>query len=270
MNRLAILGCILITPACVRSVTLVPVSASKAESTRAFPRTWDETPLPQEQDPQPTTPTPSPEGAARQEAADPFARSAQSKAGPADEKKASMRFDEGLYLAEHGRPAEAASKFEESQRLDPGDGTLFHLAECYELMGKTASAWSLFVRVADSSREAKRPDREKLARARASVIEPKLSRLTITVSRQPSAQGFEVRRDRAVVLPAEWGVAIPVDPDTHVISAAAPGIAYWYTLKDVPWGGGIINVAVPVLVDALGAEPPARATEQAAGHPTSR
>jgi len=244
--------------ACGSSVTLVPVSSIKAEPTKNFPRTWDETPLPQEPEPETKQPTPGQQEAAQGDAEDAFARPTQSNGGPVAAKKTTLLFNEGKDLAAHGKPAEACSKLEESERLDPGDGTRFHLANCYEQMGKTASAWSLFVKVADASKEAKKPDREKLARDRASSLEPKLSRLTITVSRQPTVPGFDVRRNRIAVPPAQWGVPVPVDPGTYIISATAPGVTYWYAIKEVPWGGGVVNVVVPVLVDPSGADAPAR------------
>ena len=51
-------------------------------------------------------------------------------------------FTEGRALATSGKCAEAIPKFQASQKLDPGVGTLLNLAECYEQVGKTASAWA--------------------------------------------------------------------------------------------------------------------------------
>jgi serine/threonine-protein kinase len=41
-------------------------------------------------------------------------------------------FSEGRTLAASGRCVEAIPKFQGSQKLDPGIGTLLNLAECYE------------------------------------------------------------------------------------------------------------------------------------------
>src|SRR5260221_11014313 len=54
-------------------------------------------------------------------------------------------FDEGRKLLADGKYDAACPKLEESQRLDPGTGTLFNLADCWEQIGRTASAWARFL-----------------------------------------------------------------------------------------------------------------------------
>src|SRR5512145_2755140 len=61
-------------------------------------------------------------------------------------------FDEARALVAAGKVADACPKFEESQRLDPGPGTLFNLADCYERSGRTATAWLTFLDVATAMR----------------------------------------------------------------------------------------------------------------------
>ena len=154
-------------------------------------------------------------------------------------------FDSARDLMKKGNYAEACPKFEESQRLDPGSGTLLNLAICYEQRGLTASAWATFLEAAMSARAAGKVDRVKSAQQRADALAPRLARLTIRVADERMA-GLEVRRDDVVVRPGQWGAAIPTDPGTHVISAKAPGRKAWQlsvTLRD----GASETVSIPRL-----------------------
>src|SRR3954466_14533076 len=105
-------------------------------------------------------------------------------AGPAGAQNASDKaaaeslFDEGKKLASEHKYAEACPKFSESLRLDSGVGTMLYLADCYEKVGQTASAWGQF-REAAAIAKRQNDAREKIARERAARLEPKLSRLSI-------------------------------------------------------------------------------------------
>ena len=146
-----------------------------------------------------------------------------------DEERAAAQalFDEARRLMAGGRHEQACPKLEESQRLDPGVGTQFNLAVCYETIGRTASAWSLFLEVAAAANRGAERAREQVARARAAALEPKLPRLRIVVPEQARASGLRVERGAVQVGPAQWGVALPTDPGTYTISASAPGKKRW-------------------------------------------
>jgi hypothetical protein len=58
----------------------------------------------------------------------------------ADPPAAQALFERGKTLLDQRRVDDACRAFEESQRLDPGIGTLFHLADCEERRGRTATA----------------------------------------------------------------------------------------------------------------------------------
>src|SRR6185436_4269196 len=73
-------------------------------------------------------------------------------------------FAEGRKLSSEGKWQEACPKFEESLRLVPGAGTRFNLADCWEHIGRTASAWSGFLDVAAEAKAAGQADREKASR----------------------------------------------------------------------------------------------------------
>lgn len=176
-----------------------------------------------------------------------FASSAQAQ----NVTSAEALFGEGRKLMDAGKFAEACPKFEASQRLDPGVGTLLNLAECYEKTGRTASAWAQFRAAIPAARAADSKEREELARQRSDALEPTLSKLTITLAPEASGtSGVQVRRDGAAVDAAELGSAIPVDPGKHVIEVTAPGKQPWSKTVAVGANAAQLSVTVPALADA--------------------
>jgi serine/threonine-protein kinase len=135
-------------------------------------------------------------------------------------------FDLGRALMKEGNYAEACPKLEESQRLDPGSGTLLNLGICYEHLGLTASAWSTFVDAAAAADATGKPDRVKTAQQHADALAPRLIRITIRVTSDKIAD-LEVRRGGQIVPPAQWGTAMVADPGSHVVAATAPGHKAW-------------------------------------------
>src|SRR5450432_1599182 len=61
-------------------------------------------------------------------------------------------FDDAKRLVQEGDAASACPKFEESERLEPGIGTKLNLADCYERVGRNASAWVLYLEVEDDTK----------------------------------------------------------------------------------------------------------------------
>ena len=180
------------------------------------------------------------------------------RASGAEPAAAQALFNEGKQLMGAGRYAEACPKLEESQRLDPGMGTLFNLAECDEHVGKTATAWAAYLEVASQAKLAAQPAREKVARERAAALEPKLGRLAITPpAGAPGGGGLdalELRRDGVLIGKAQWGASLPVDPGDHVVVATAPGRRSWQgSVRVEP--AKAQTIAVPALEPAPVATP---------------
>ena len=159
-------------------------------------------------------------------------------------------FTEGRTLATSGKCAEAIPKFQASQKLDPGVGTLLNLAECYEQLGKTASAWAEYREAISLARLAGSKDREELATERAKALEPKLSRLAIKVT--GDAAGVTITRDGEAVESAELGQAIPVDPGNHVIEASAPGKQKFSQTIEIGENADSKVVEIPTLAAGAG------------------
>jgi len=136
--------------------------------------------------------------------------------------RADAMFNAGKALVDAGQYADACAKFAESKRLVPGLGVTLYLADCYEHVGRSASAWTEFRSAEGLARE--RGDRRAdVARARAQAIEPKLSRLTIAVSPSIPRTALQILRDGAPVAQEELGLAVPVDPGEHVVVVSSPG-----------------------------------------------
>src|SRR5438045_498279 len=139
-------------------------------------------------------------------------------------------FADGRRLVGAGEYAAACPKFAASQKLDPGVGTSLNLADCYERMGRWASAWAEFRSAASAAHSSGSRERAKLASGRARALEDRLSYLTIT-SAAPAA-GVVISRDGSPLEPAVLGTPIPVDPGSHTIEAAAAGKRKWSVAVD--------------------------------------
>ncbi len=131
-------------------------------------------------------------------------------------------FKDAQALLEAGKAADACPKFAESQKLAPGLGVSLYLADCYERIGRSASAFKEFKKAEELALARKDP-RSGLAHARAANLEPSVPTMTIHVPAEARAAGLEIKRDDTVVSEKEWEVGMPVDPGLHLIVASAPG-----------------------------------------------
>jgi hypothetical protein len=181
---------------------------------------------------------------------------------PDNKVAAEALFEEGRRLAADGKYAEACPKFADSERLDPSSGTLLNLANCWEKIGRIATAWATYKEAESAANAAGRKDNEATAQRRADALAPKLSRVTLQVT-QP-IDGMDVKRDGVGVSRAEWGVAIPIDPGHHEIAATAPGFKTWSTGIDVGLDAAQFPVTVPAL-QPLPVEGPAAPASSAQG-----
>jgi hypothetical protein len=172
---------------------------------------------------------------------------AQGKSG-GNRAAAEALFNQGRDLMTAGKHAEACPKFEASQQLDPGLGTMLNLAECYEKTGRTASAWAEYREAIPLARAAGSKARLDLATERAQALQERLSTLTIrAMSGDDADPHLEIRRDGIAVQQAELGSPIPVDPGEHVIEAVAPGRQAWSSKVQVAGDAAKVSVEIPKL-----------------------
>lgn len=186
-----------------------------------------------------------------------------------DAAAAQALFDEGKRLMAQGKYTDACVKFEESQRLDPGVGTMLWLADCHAKVGRTATAWALFQEAEALANKTNDP-RAAVAREEAEKLAPQLSRLVVDVPPETQVPGLEVRRDGVVLGRALWNLAVPTDPGGHVVVATAPGKKSWTGRVTLDPGGSVI-VTVPALeTDAVQRPSPPPDRPDAAPKPAGR
>src|SRR5678815_2674366 len=89
-------------------------------------------------------------------------------------------FDDAKRLMASGRAAEACPKLAESQRLDPGVGTLLNLGDCYDQTGKPSRAWATFREAEAAALREGQSDRVRYAKRRAPGYKTFESRVTAT------------------------------------------------------------------------------------------
>jgi serine/threonine-protein kinase len=177
-------------------------------------------------------------------------------------------FDQGVRLMKQNSFAEACPKLEESERIDPAVGTLLYLGECYERVGKTASAWATFREASSLATTSNQPDRARVASGRAQDLESKLSRLSIELAPEVARiPDVVVKRGSQKLEPSLYGTPLPVDPGDYRIEVSAPGYETWSTPIKVEAGGASASVRVPGLVKAPETAPPTPAATKSASTP---
>jgi hypothetical protein len=136
-------------------------------------------------------------------------------------------FQTGRELIDSGDAAAACPKFEASQRLDPALGTMLHLADCYDRIGKFASAWALFEEAASLAASLGQSHRAALAAERSRALQKKVPRVTVHVPTDARIEGLELSISSIKVPPTAWDTAVPVDPGEQTVVASAPGRVEW-------------------------------------------
>jgi len=175
----------------------------------------------------------------------------------ADQKAAAQAlFDEGSRLFNAGDFAAACGKLEASLAIVDAVGTRGKLAQCFEKVGRTASAWAMWREVAVLAGRAGQARRQQFAQDRAKALEPNLAYLTVDVPADSQVPGLVVKRAGSVVFSGAFGTPIAVDPGDVAVEASAPGYKPWSETVSVS-AAKRETVTVPALeAEPVAVEPP--------------
>jgi hypothetical protein len=169
-------------------------------------------------------------------------------------------YNQGKELLEAGKTVEACQAFESAKRLDfTAINLILRLGDCYERLGRTASAYSQYQQAASIAAAAK-DARQSTAEERVAAVEPLLARLAVAFAPgftgavgsvgsvgSVGAAGVVVRRNGEIVVGEKLdGKPVPVDPGHYTFEAAATGKKTWTTTREIVPGASVI-VDVPAL-----------------------
>jgi hypothetical protein len=138
----------------------------------------------------------------------------------ADATAAQTLFERGRSAAQHGDWQRACDAFAESQRLDPGAGTLMNWAMCEAHQNKLASAWHHLNEAAQLL--APGDDRTAFVRGELRKLAERLPYLTLRLSADMPA-GARITRGGITLGEPSVGVPIAVDPGRVELLVICPG-----------------------------------------------
>jgi hypothetical protein len=164
-------------------------------------------------------------------------------------------FREGRVLLDAKNYDEACPKLAESQKLEPGAGTLLALALCHEGQGKTATASAELKRASELGRRNGRSDLAAAADKRAQALEASVPHLMVHL---PENDGpYRVRCDGEAIAASDLAAPVAMDPGEHRIEVAADGKASRSYVVRIS-GPGTTEIVVDKLDDAAPAGPKAQ------------
>lgn len=175
-------------------------------------------------------------------------------------------FNEGTTLMQSKSYADACAKFEASNAIEPGLGVKLWLADCYDRVGRTASAWALFSEASALAQKSGQEDRARAASERSLDLEKRLSKLELAAPPQGLPEGYSVTLDGTPIPAGSVGTALPVDPGVHAVVVEAPGFKALNLSQEVPAGPASVKLDMPALEPAPVASEPRAAKHAADEH----
>jgi hypothetical protein len=191
-------------------------------------------------------------------------------AGPTDAQVQAAR--ELFVAAEQDEDAkrwpEALEKMRRVAQVRLTAGVRYHVALCEENVGELLAALADYTVAENQAKHDNAQDVLALVGPRLSKLNGRVPRLTLHVEGDPG--DLEVRLDGVIVSKGMWGVAIPVDPGQHKITAVAAG--YLPFDRGVPMAerdNTLVEVAVTVRSTAAPPVSTPLSTPPAPAPPTS-
>ena len=152
-------------------------------------------------------------------------------------------FKQARELVSEGKFAEACPYFEQSLSLELGLGTKFNLADCWEHIGRTASAREMFLQVAREADDLDQANRSQMASERAKALLPRLSRLQIRHESRDAQ--VRISRNDIPIERNDWTKPSAIDPGHYEVRLTLNGNEVWTTEVDVPAKATTVLVTVP-------------------------
>jgi len=156
-----------------------------------------------------------------------------------------------------GKLSEACAAFDQSQKLEPANTTLLNLAACREKNNQLASAWGAFVDAERATRggtDSATKQLHQIAADKAMLLEPALSKLTVSVPPGSRLPGLAITRGKEPLSEVMWGQPLPIDGGTYTITATA-GALTWQTTVTIARDHDTKTVEIPNLEQQKPGEP---------------
>lgn len=157
-------------------------------------------------------------------------------------------FDDARHSMKSGDYDAACPKLLAASAHYRGSGIFLNLGDCYEKTGRTASAWAAFGEAEKAASLAERVRDQAEAHRRRALLDTRLSRIAIVVPERN--RPMTIACDGATVVPAHWGIPIPVDPGLHLITAQIDGRPVWSASVVAQGAGATFTVEVPEFSDS--------------------
>jgi hypothetical protein len=166
----------------------------------------------------------------------------------------------GRKLMAQKKFTEACAAVEESQHLNPALGTLLTIADCFEQLGRTASAFMAFNEAAVWAGRNNEVRREELATRRAQALEARLVFVAVDLAGPRIGAVAQVVDDATHGVGPRWALDsttsnMPLDPGTYSLLVSANGHVTAVLKFEVHATPGVLRLEVPALKPLVAGPP---------------